>query len=404
MRKWFLLFLLVLLCQIQSLNMTLAKNGKPPTPEQQYKYEQKALKTIEKEKYERSILPESGYMTTEEYEQLSKDIPNADKKIPEYKQPRDVKMKYIPQPVYKLERYNNPPGSVELHLERRFKFDRQINGGAITSPNKDILVYPVVYYYAMSQCTAGDLFVIPLDKSLPDSDRVLRANVVKRIPQPILSTEKDISQGLVFRTMTPVDFSTDGTLLAAKEKIGGSSDGIWQTNLWVYDFTTGKARKIPEIREAIKYYWKSTQGLVLDEKRWDITPLGFDVNNPDRIIVSAYGYTGKAPKFLGNWSVDCHGERTELVSLLDASAQVSVNGWKAVQVDVIPPSTVKADEKRENKKIKKQKKADKKAKKADKKAKKHALKKKLREMKHETNATMNQFKKQDRYFGPTGAN
>lgn len=404
MRRNLLLFFLVFLCQILFLNWAFAKNGKPATPQEEYKYQQKALKVLEKEKYERSLLPQSGFMTTEEYETLSQDIPNSEKKIPEYKLPRDIKMKYVPQPVYKLERYNNPPGSVELHLQRRFKFDRQVNGGAITSPNKDILVYPVIYYYACSQCTAGDLFVIPLDKSLPDVGRVLRANVVKRIPQPILSTDKDISQGLTFRTMTPVDFSPDGTKLAAKEKIGNSNDGIWKTNLWVYDFTTQQARQIPEVREAINYYWKNTKGTVLDEKRWDITPLGFDADDPDRIIVSAYGYTGKAPKFLGNWSVDCKGERTLLVSLFDASAKVSINGWKAVQVDVIPPADVKKDEKKQDKLIKQKRKKEKKEKKAEKKKKKQAYKKAIKEMKTEEHAVQGQQNKQNRYMGPTGLN
>lgn len=404
MRRNLLLFFLVLLCQILFLNWAFAKNGKPATPYEEYKYQQKSLKALEKEKYERSLLPQSGFMTTEEYEQLSQDIPNSEKKVPEYKLPRDIKMKYVPQPVYKLERYNNPPGSVELHLERRFKFDRQVNAGAITSPNKDILVYPVIYYYACSQCTAGDLFVIPLDKSLPDVGRILRANVVKRIPEPILSTDKDISQGLTFRTMTPVDFSPDGTKLAAKEKIGNSNDGIWKTNLWVYDFETKQARQIPEIREAIKYYWKNSKGIVLDEKRWDITPLGFDADNPDRIIVSAFGYTGKTPKFLGNWSVDYKGERTQLVSLLDASAQVSINGWKAVQVDVIPPADVKSEEKKQDKLIKQKRKKEKKEKKAEKKKKKQAYKKTINEMKYEESAVKGQQNKQNRYMGPTGLN
>lgn len=350
------------------------------TPQSQTKYLKNILKQQAVEDYERSLLPESGCMTVEEYEKASKDIPDAEKVIPEYTPPKDIKMKYVPQPTYKLARYNNPPGSVELHIQRRFFFDRQENLGAVTSPNFDVLVYPVIYYYACNQCTAGDLFVVPLDKTLSNVSRVLRSNIVKRKPDPILSTDKDIREKFTFRTMTPVDFSADGTKLAAKEKIGNINDGIWQTNLWVYDFNTNTARKIPEIREAIKFYWLNTKNLALDEKRWDITPLGFDTANPDRIIVSAYGYTGARPIFLGNWSIDTNGERAMLISLFDAKADVSMNGYKVVQDDILTPSIVEKNEKLEDKKVKQKRKQEEKVKKEELKTKKKALQQKLKEI------------------------
>lgn len=370
----------VITCQFLLSNQALAQTTNVSTPQSQAKYLKKVLRAQAIEDYQRSLLPESGRMTLEEYENLSKDIPNSQKTVPEYQLPRDIKMKYVPQPTYKLVRYNDPPGSVELHIQRRFYFDREINCGAITSPNKDILVYPVVYYYASNQCTAGDLFIIPLDTTLPDVQRILRSNVVKRNPNPILSTEKDIREKFIFRTITPIDFSADGTKLVAKEKIGDANDGIWQTNLWVYDFNTKTARQIPEIRDAIKFYWMNTKNLVLDEKRWDIYPLGFDADDANRIVVSAYGYTGRTPIFLGTWSVDCNGERSMLVSLLEAKAKVSINGYKVVQDDVLTPSTFKIDEKRQDKIIKQKRKTDKKAQKQIIKEKKKALNKKLKEI------------------------
>lgn len=380
-----------------------AKKAKVLTPASQYKYEQQLLRQQLKEKYERSLLPESGYMTKEEYEELSKDIPNSEKVIPEYKLPRDIKMKYVPQPTYKLVHYNDPPGTPELHIPRRFQFDRQINCTGITSPNGDIMVYPVVYYYAINQCTAGDLFVIPLDKSLSDLDRVKRANIIKRIPSPILSTPKDISEKYIFRTMTPIDFSVDGTKLIAKEKIGNVNDGIWQTNLWVYDFNTQQARNLSEVRDAIRYYWKNKENLILDEKRWDITPLGFDVNDPKRILVSAYGYTGGTPKFLGNWSIDCNGERTQLVSLFNANTKVSMNGLKLTQDDVQVPYIVRSEEKSQDKLTKKKRKQEKKAIKKAFKEKKKAYKKAVREIKQETSKTIQEYNRQQNISGPTGA-
>lgn len=379
-----------------------AKKNKIQTPENQYKYEQKILREEAKEKYERSLLPQSGYMTKEEYEGLSVDIPNSEKTIPPPKATKDIKMKYVPQPTYKLVRYNEPPGTPELHILRRFKFDRQMNCTGITSPQKDIMVYPVVYYYAMSQSTAGDLFVIPLDKTLPDVERVSRANIIKKIPEPILSTEKNIQQQFTFRTMTPIDFSPDGLKLIAKEKIGNVNDGIWKTNLWIYDFDTKKAREIPEIREAIKFYWMNANDLVLDDKRWDIYPLGFDAKEPDRIVVSAYGYTGKKPVFLGNWSIDYKGEQARLISLFDANAEITISGLKLVQSGVINPSIVYKDEKKQNKELKQKKKAAKKAKKLDKKQKKQALKKQLKEMKQEEHAALKEYQKRQNTNSPTG--
>jgi hypothetical protein len=396
-------FLLPILLFALCAQPVFAKKVKVSTPESQYKQQQKVYKQLEKEKYERSLLPESGFMTREDYEKKSKDIPNSEKEIPEYKLPKDIKMKYVPQPTYKLVLYNNPPSSPELHILRRFQFDRQINCTGITSPNMDIMVYPVVYYYASNQCTAGDLFMIPLDQSLSYLDRVKRANIVKKVPTPILSTDKDIVEKYTFRTLTPIDFSADGTKLIAKEKIGNINDGIWQTNLWVYDFLTQKARNLSEVRDAIRFYWKNTKNLVLDEKRWDITPLGFDSDNPDRVVVSAYGYTGTTPQFLGNWSIDVNGEQSQLLSLFDAKATVSINGLKLSQVGLVEPAILLKEEKAQDKRLKQQRKHDKKMLKKSEKTRKQALKDKLKEMKQEENKTLHEYHKYQNTSGPTRA-
>lgn len=399
-----ILFFATLFCQLFFSNFAFAQKANVDTPYNNYLRQQKNLKNLEKEKYERSLLPQSGYMTVEEYEALSKDIPNSQKTVPAYTLPKDIKMKYVPQPIYKLTHYNNPPGSPELHIQHRFQFDRQMNCTGITSPNKDIMVYPTVYYYAINQCTSCDLFVIPLDQNLDDVERVKRANVVKRIPVPILSTEKNISEKFTFRTLTPIDFSADSTKLIAKEKIGNVNDGIWQTNLWVYDFNTRRTRNLSEVRDAIRFYWMNKENLVLDEKRWDICPLGFDANNPERIIVSAYGYTGKTPKFLGNWSIDCNGERTLLISLTNADAKISMNGLKLTQSGLVNPSEVYSNEKAQDKIAKKKRKEEKNAKKQDAKNKKKALNNTLKEMKKEEYEIMKEYRNQQNITAPTGIN
>lgn len=226
--------------------------------------------------------------------------------------------------------------------------------------------------------------------------------MVKRIPAPILSTEKNIQEKSTFRTMTPIDFSPDGSKLAAKEKIGNVNDGIWKTNLWVYDFNTKHARNLSEVRDAIRFYWANKESLILDEKRWDIYPLGFDVNDPERIIVSAYGYTGKIPKFLGNWSIDCNGERTLLVSLVNADAKVSVNGFKLVQSGVLNPDEFYSNEKAQDKATKKKRKEEKKVQKQSLNKKKQALNTRLKEMQKEESKVIREYKQQQRITAPTG--
>lgn len=384
-KKILLIILLIGFCQFISIDSANSFNlpftkPKPGTPESEALYKKNILKEEAVERYERSLLPESGYMTEEEYQKQSKYIPNADKVIPEYKLPKDIKMKYVPQPVYKIARYNDPPGAVELRISRSLKYDRKFICPGITSPNKDMVVYPSVNYYVNNDCTSCDLFVVPLDKDLSDIERIQRANIIKRNPVPILSTDKDTLEKSTFRTLTPIDFSVDGSKLAVKEKIGNVNDGIWQTNLLVYDFNTKKAKRLDEVREAIKFYWMNNEKLMLDDKRWDIFPLGFDAKNPNRIVVSAIAYTGKTPVFLGNWSIDCNGERSLLLSLLNSRANISMNGFKIVKAGVLTPATVASEEKRLDKLTKQKRKAEAKNLKEDLKKKKQALKKELKEI------------------------
>lgn len=378
-----------------------AKKKFQNTPYQEYKYQQKVLRKLEIEKYKRGLLPTSGFMTKEEYENASKNIELSKTPIPKPEPTKNINMKYVPQPTYKLVRYNNPPGTAEIKLERKFKFDRAINAQGIASPDRSMLVYPTVYYYANSQSTAGDLFVIPLDKTLPDVERLMRANVARRIPKPILSTDKEICEPDTFRTMTPVDFSADGTKLIAKEKIGNTYDGIWQTNLWVYDFETQQSKKIPEIRDAIRFYWLNQTGERLNEKRWDIFPLGFDSNDPNRVVVSAYGYTGAKPKFLGTWSIDCNGEQSQLISLFNDQPEVSINGFKLVQDGIVNPVVIKKEEKKFKKTLKKKKHEAKKESKTKKHEAKNALNKKLHEMKKEESKYIKLYNKQNNVSKPT---
>lgn len=351
-------------------------------------YRNEIDKVGETEKYEKSKLPESGYMTVAEYEAKSRGksrMEISESILDKAEMPKDENMVYIPQKKFKLVKYNDPVGSPELTLPRKLNFDRQINAQGIISGDYNMLVYPAVYYYAQSDCTSCDLFVINLDPQLTNLEKVKKANIVNREPEPLISTSKDIDTKFIFRTLTPIDFSSDNTKLVVKEKVGHRHDGIWKTDLWVYDFETKEARKLPQIRDAIVNYWAMSGGVDFDEKRWDIYPMGFDANDEERIILCAYAYTGEVPKFLGSWSIDVYGENSKLESLSGESFPVATVGYRLEQeADVIPISEVEFEARQAKELEKEKEKQAKKEEKAENQIKKLEYERKLQQMDMET--------------------
>ncbi len=305
-------------------------------------YQNNVNKVEVTEKYEKSKMPESGYMTVAEYEAKSRAKSKKEliEEVKEPEIPKDSNMVYVPQKTFKLVKYNDPIGSPELTLPRKLNFDRQINAQGIISGDKTMLVYPAVYYYAQTDCTSCDLFLIKLDPSLNDTDKAMKANIVQREEKPLISTSKDIETKFIFRTLTPIDFSADNKKLVVKEKVGHRHDGIWKTDLWVYNFENRKAKKLPQIREAIIDYWANSGGVDFEENRWDIYPMGFDANDDNRIILCAYAYTGDVPKFLGTWSIDTEGINSKLEDLNGSSIPVSVIGYRLAEDSVKDMSEV----------------------------------------------------------------
>lgn len=347
------IFLGLLVCVLFAVRPSFAafKNpfNKDDVRSREIKYQYEVLKEDEKNRMESKILNRtpSGYMTVDEYESLSeyKDKYNTEFSIPKFEKPSDFK--YIPQPLYRIVKYNEPPGTVELSLGKRLFIKRQINAQGIVSPDYSMLVYPAVYYYPDSASVATDLFVIPLSRENDTNlNKIMKANVANRIPAPILSTDKSIDNFAAFRTLTPVDFSVDGSKLLVKEKIGSSEDGIWQTQIHVYDFKNQTSYDLVEIRDAIVYFWKEYMDVNLEDKRWDVYPLGFDARNPNRVIVQAYAYTGETPVYLGAWSIDWRGNQSRLVSFKkNYIPKVTTNGYKVVRDGVEAYQTVEKQEK-----------------------------------------------------------
>lgn len=318
-----------------------------------YKYDR--LKEQEKYKKEGKILKltPSGYMTVEEYEELSKyqDKSKKELDIPKVQTPSDFK--YVPHPTYKIVKYNSPAGSTELRLGKRLYSQRQINAQGIVAPDFSMLVYPAIYYYTDSASVAADVFVIPLYGQDQPLEKILKANIMHRIPEPILSTDKSISDYAAFRSLTPVDFSADGKKILIKEKIGSREDGIWQTSIFVYDFANKTDYKLDEVRDAIVYFWKEYMNLNLNDYRWDIFPLGFLKSQPDRVAVQAIAYTGKTPVFLGTWSIDTKGNQSRVVTFQkNVEPLISANGYKVVQDGVEEYDVIEREEKNQEKESK----------------------------------------------------
>lgn len=377
-------------------------------------YKNEVNKLEEEEKYEKSRLPESGYMTVEEYEAKSRAKSQKEliEEIEGGEIPKDSNMVYVPQRAFKLVKYNDPVGSPELNLPRKLNFDRQINAQGIISGDRTMMVYPSVYYYAQSDCTSCDLFLIKLDPKLTDTDKAKYANIVQKVEEPLISTEKDINTKFIFRTLTPIDFSADNKRLVVKEKVGHRHDGIWKTDLWVYDFEKQEALKIPQIREAIINYWAQAGGVDFEENRWDIYPMGFDANNDDRIILCAYAYTGDVPKFLGTWSIDVNGENSKLEDLEGSDIPVSVIGYRLAEDEVKEISEVEFEAKQAEKREKAEEKQTKKDEKFNKDLQKIEYQRKIHQMDMETylkieqrRQQMKELKKNSKSIdGLTGAN
>lgn len=359
-------------------------------------YQNEVNKLEEEEKYEKSKLPESGYMTVEEYE--SKSRAKSKKQIAEEVKggeiPKDSNMVYVPQRSFKLVKYNDPIGSPELNLPRKLNFDRQINAQGIISGDRTMMVYPAVYYYAQSDCTSCDLFLIKLDPTLTDTQKAIYANVVQRVEKPLISTEKNIETKFIFRTLTPIDFSSDNKKLIVKEKTGHRHDGIWKTDLWIYNFETETALKIPQIREAIINYWAEAGGVDFEENRWDIYPMGFDANDDNRIILCAYAYTGEVPKFLGTWSIDVEGNNSKLEDLEGSDFPVSVIGYRLAEDSIKDASEIEFEAKQAKEKEKAEEKQTKEASKFDKEIKELEYERKIRQMDMDTYLKIEQRRKQ----------
>lgn len=264
--------------------------------------------------------------TVEEYEEMSKDIKRSERKLEAPQKAEDDKFEKLPEPRYLLKKYNNPAGIQNINL-RLLITNREVNSIGVVSPNKDRMVYTRVYYTGYNDKVSSELYYVDLDTTKPIQNRIKNASFMTKNQIKLMDSALKEEYPSLFKTLTIVDWSEDATKLAIKERIGSSVFGMWQTNLWVYDFTDNSSRCLTEVREAVKYHVRKNQNIIIDDYRWDIIPMGWDAKDSNRIIVCAYAYTKKkATKFLGLYSVDIKGSNTQLISETPMSVNTSANG------------------------------------------------------------------------------
>jgi hypothetical protein len=263
-------------------------------------------------------------VTQDDYIEFAQDKKRKDFEIPEPDFTMSAEI-IAPDPHFRVVSYNAPPGQRNIDLTKVVAL-RTVSSPGILSPDKKRMVYTKCFFYPKFNQTSSSAYVINTDGG--DAYEVLyKTNVMQGDVNPIVSVGMDYLQQYQFKTLFPIDFSKDSEKIAFKEKVGSNVYETWQTNIIVYDFKTKEWKRLTAVREAIIYWWRQNKQIDLKDYMWDIFPIGWDKNNPDRIIVYAYAFTKEQPLFLGTWSIDYDEQKSGLVSLTSTDAQIDLNGF-----------------------------------------------------------------------------
>ena len=209
----------------------------------------------------------------------------------------------VPSGDYRFVKYNDLAGDVELDLTN-LKIEKQLNTASCISPDFSKMAYSQIYFYPSINRVASELFYINLDKSKPPMKSVREATIKDRVKIPLLSKGLENANTQIFKTITPVDWSYNSTKLLIKTRYGETQRDLWECSTWIYDFDTQKIHELSNLRKDIRDDYLKRFGVILSAYHWDIHPIGWDINNHERIIVYAYGIKpDKHRIFLGAWSV-----------------------------------------------------------------------------------------------------
>jgi len=249
---------------------------------------------------------------------------------PAYAKDKTIEANYIYDEVlkasnYKIVKYNYPAGSRELNLFG-LKDMKQYNLNLVASPDMDNLVYSEVYFYPDPQITASAIYIVPLNPSLSDIEKILSITTKDKTRTPIMETDYTNLYPFKFNTFTPVDWDANSNQILFKEKLGQNRYEVYLTKLYLYDLSLEELYDLNLIRTKIIQYWES-KGLFLADYKWDIHPLGFQANDENLVLVKAFGYYKNERKFLGLWSINDKGTAVNLISETEETIpQVSANG------------------------------------------------------------------------------
>lgn len=272
-------------------------------------------------------------ITTDDYYELAVEKKRRDFVIPEpvFEKSDSV---FIPDSHYRVISYNTPPGQRNIDLSSIVS-TRVTTAPGILSPDNSKMVFTQSYFYPKYSQTASSAFYIPISPKNRDDayNALLFTNVIQKDFKPIVSVGSDFIQKNSFVTLFPIDWSMDSSKIAFKEQIGSNYAQTWQTNIIVYDFSSKKYKRLSAVREAIVYWWRVNKNIDLKDYMWDIFPVGWDKENPERIVVYAYAFTNDNPLFLGTWSIDFNNEKSQLLSVNSTEVEIDLNGFGLQKVD-----------------------------------------------------------------------
>lgn len=201
-------------------------------------------------------------------------------------------------------KYNNPQGSQELDFFGIYG-KRQIETEGVISPDFSKMIYTEVHFYPSESQLTSELFLLPLPPQKTTYTRIMDAKLSDKKPLKFYRPGMNEVEEQIFRTMTMVDWSSDGSKILTKERISENLRGFLETRAWVYELNTQKTYYLQNLRQKIETYWQK-EGLDLAQYKWDISPMGwYEVSKKEPsnlIIVNAYGYKPyKTKVFLGSW-------------------------------------------------------------------------------------------------------
>lgn len=303
---------------------------------------EKKAKKIEKKKkqkkrpwiHERTFLDEIDMSaqpsTQEDYLKMATDKKRKDFEIPKpvFETSNDI---ILPNPKFRVIRYNTPPGQRNIDLTKLVS-QRRVSSPAILSPDKTKIVYTQASFMPQYKQTMSAAYLIPIKQANDAYEILYNVNAIQQNMTPFLTVGMDEVLDFQFKTLYPIDWSKDSMKIAFKEKIGSNLSETWKTNVIIYDFKTQRHKRLTAVREAIIYWWRQNKQIELNNYMWDIFPVGWDKNAPDRIIVYAYAFTKSKPFFLGTWSIDYEEGKSKLESIDSTNIEIDLNGYGLKQI------------------------------------------------------------------------